>query len=75
MGERLKVWTKRVTFEFNSTVTGTTLQFNSTDDLVRSNIDGRVWGGMHYRTSGEHCAQLGKNVAKWIAKNHFQAVQ
>ena len=66
--------TKKVTFEFNSLASGTTLQFNSTDDLVKSNIHGRVWGGMHYRTSGEHGAELGKNVAKWIAKNHFQPV-
>ncbi|MEO5771150.1 MAG: vanadium-dependent haloperoxidase [Burkholderiaceae bacterium] len=64
---------KKVTFEFTSSVTGTTThRYERTDDLVKEITDARVWGGMHFRTSGEHGAELGKQVAKWVAKNHFQ---
>lgn len=64
--------TKKVAFQFNSTASGTTLSFESTDALVKSNMDGRVFGGMHFRTSTQHGAELGKQVAKWMVKHYFQ---
>lgn len=67
--------TKSVAFEFDSSVTGMTHHCARTDDLVKEVIDARVWGGMHFRTSGEHGAELGKQVAKWVVKNHFQAIK
>lgn len=66
--------TKKVVFQFDSLVTGTTLTLERTDELVKSNVDGRVFGGMHLRTSAEHGSELGKQVAKWLVKHHFQAV-
>jgi hypothetical protein len=66
--------TKKVTFSLTSTVTGTTHTFERTDEFVRDVINGRVWGGMHFRTSGEAGAELGKNVAHWVARNHFQPI-
>lgn len=64
---------KKVSFEFTSSVAGTVNhRYERTDDLVKEITDARVWGGMHFRTSGEHGAELGKQVAKWVAKNHFQ---
>ncbi len=66
--------TKKVSFQFDSTVTGTTLSLQSTDELVESNMDGRVFGGMHFRTSARHGAELGKQTAKWMVKHHFQPV-
>lgn len=67
--------TKNVVFEFDSRVTGMTHHYARTDDLVKEVTDARVWGGMHFRTSGEHGAELGKQVAKWVVKNHFQAIR
>jgi hypothetical protein len=67
--------TKKVSFSFDSTVTGTTHDYERTDDLVRDMKNGRVWGGMHFRHSTEVGAELGKDVAKWIARHHFQRVE
>jgi hypothetical protein len=65
--------TKKVSFTFTSTVPGTVPHaYATTDDKIKEVLDARVWGGMHFRTSGDHGAELGKHVAKWVAKNHFQ---
>jgi hypothetical protein len=67
--------TKKVRFSYDSTVTGTTHHYESTDDMVRDVKNGRVWGGMHFRNSTEVGAELGKDVAKWVAKHHFRPVK
>jgi hypothetical protein len=64
--------TQRVNFGFDSTVTGTTRQYQGTDDLVHDVSNGRVWGGMHFRNSTRVGAELGKEIARWVAKRHFQ---
>jgi hypothetical protein len=66
--------TKNVSFDFNSAVTATTHHFDRTDDLLKEVKDARVWGGMHFRTSVDAGAELGKDVAKWMTKNHFGPV-
>lgn len=67
--------TKKVSFTFDSSVSGTVAHYyDRTDDLVKEIGDARVWGGMHFRTSTEDGAELGKQVAKWVAKNYFQPV-
>lgn len=60
--------TKKVRFAFDSTVTGTTHVYESTDDLVHDVRNGRVWGGMHFRNSVVVGTELGKDVAKWAAQ-------
>jgi len=68
--------TKKVHFTFDSTVAGTVPHvYHSTDDLVHDSRNGRVWGGMHFRNSTIVGAELGKDVAKWVAKNHFRPVE
>jgi hypothetical protein len=67
--------TKNVRFAFDSTVTGTTHLYDSTDDLVRDTRNARVWGGMHFRNSTIVGTELGKDIAKWVAKRHFQPVE
>ena len=65
--------TKKVSFTFTSSVSGTNPRaYESTDDKIKEVMDARVWGGMHFRTSAEHGAELGKSVTKWVMKNHFQ---
>ena len=66
--------TKKVTISLSSTVTGTTHTFHSTDKIIKEIIDARVYGGMHYRTSGVHGSVIGRKVAHWIDKNYFQPV-
>ena len=67
--------TKKISFTFTSSVSGTNPRsYESTDDKIKEVLNARVWGGMHFRTSGEHGAELGKSVAKFIAKHHFQPV-
>jgi hypothetical protein len=64
--------TKKVTITLTSTITGTAHAFHSTDDIIKEIIVARVYGGMHYRTSGVHGSVIGKNVAHWGAKHYFQ---
>lgn len=68
--------TKKVSFDITSTVSGTVPHhYDSTDDLRKEMSNARVWGGMHFRSSTEDGAELGKNVAKWIVKHHFQPIR
>lgn len=66
--------TKRVTITLTSTVTGTARTFHNPDDLIHEIIDARIFGGMHYRTSGVHGTVIGEKVAKWVAKHYFQSI-
>jgi hypothetical protein len=64
--------TKKIGFDFNSTVTSTVHHFDSTDDLVKEEQVARIYGGMHFRTSTVDGKVLGMKVAKWVTKNYFQ---
>ena len=66
---------KHVPITLTSTVTGTARTFNKTEHLINEIIEARIYGGMHYRTSCEHGVEIGKKVAKWVAKHHFKAVE
>jgi len=66
--------TKKVTITLSSTVTGTTHTFHNTDQIIKEIIAARVYGGMHYRTSGVHGSVIGRKVAHWVDKNYFQPV-
>ena len=48
--------------------------FTSTDDMAKDAIEGRIFGGIHYRTSGVHGSVIAKKVAHYIAKHYFQPV-
>ena len=64
--------TPRVSFEFSSTVTGSTRRFASTDALVDELQLARIVGGMHFRSSTVDGAMLGRSVADWVQTHHFQ---
>jgi hypothetical protein len=66
--------TKKLSFDWSSTVTGTTHHYDSTDDIGKEVQIARIAGGMHFRTSTVHGEVLGKKVGKWVMKNHFQPV-
>ena len=72
--------TKKVNIAFTSTSvpnTGGLLAFEitNTDDIVKLAIDGRIYGGMHYRTSGVHGAVIARKVAHYVAKHYFQPTE
>lgn len=46
--------------------------FDSTDEIVKEIIDARVYNGVHYRTSVVEGTVLGRKVAQWVARFHFQ---
>ncbi|HWH80872.1 MAG TPA: vanadium-dependent haloperoxidase [Burkholderiaceae bacterium] len=64
--------TKKVAFGWDSTVTGTTRQYATTDDFVREALDARVYGGMHFRNSTETGAHIGRKTAQWMMRDHFE---
>jgi hypothetical protein len=64
--------TKDVTITLSSLSSGTRRTFHRTDDLVKEVIDGRVFGGMHYRFSVVHGANQGRKAARNVARLYFQ---
>ena len=64
--------TPNVTFDIDSTVTGTTRHYTSTDDWIEEIKVARIAGGMHFRTSTVDGTALGKSVAEWVVTHHFQ---
>lgn len=66
--------TKKIDFYFDSTVTGTSHAFDSTDDMAKETQYARIYGGMHFRTSTVHGTVLGRRTAAWVDKHHFQPV-
>jgi hypothetical protein len=63
--------TSAVSYTFDSTETGTTLQYADLDDALRQSADARVWGGMHFRFSALAGQALGTQVADWTMTRHF----
>ena len=64
--------TPNVTFDINSTVTGTTRRYTSTSAWIDEVQVARIAGGMHFRFSTVDGAALGKSVADWVTTRHFQ---
>lgn len=61
---------------FTSTVAGSIPHEHfDTDSLVDEAINARVYGGMHYRTSGMHGARLGRQTAEWVAEHYFHRLK
>jgi hypothetical protein len=55
----------------NATSSGVTHSFSRTQDALKEVIDGRIFGGMHYRTSVVHGIVMSNKVAHFVAKNYF----
>ncbi len=63
--------TKHVTLSLTSTVTQTTRTYERLDDLVEDVENGRVWGGLHYRTTMEETAKHFPRIAQDVGKRYF----
>jgi hypothetical protein len=53
---------------------GVTHSFDRTRDALEEVIEGRIYGGMHYRTSVVHGIAVSNQVARWVAKHYFEPV-
>ena len=74
MAEILRAYygTNNITFDFTSTVTGSTHHFTSASALLDEVTVARLAGGMHFRSSLLDGEAVGKNVAGWVAAHGFQ---
>jgi hypothetical protein len=59
----------------NATSSGVTHSFSRTQDALKEVIEGRIYGGMHYRTSVVHGIVMSNKVAHFVAKNYFLPVE
>jgi hypothetical protein len=64
--------TSQITFDVDSTVSGTTRHYTSTTAFVDDMGIARIAGGMHFRTATVDGAALGRSVANWVVTHHFQ---
>lgn len=59
----------------STSVTGVPLaqhSFSNIHEIVTEVINARVYGGMHYRTSGEDGAAIGRKVSNWVSRHYFK---
>jgi hypothetical protein len=64
--------TDDVPFTVASTVTGTTHQFASFEDVVQEVDVARIYGGMHFRRSVKEGNRLGGRVADYVLRHRFR---
>jgi len=63
-----------VRITLTSSIAGTVPHvYGDTDDIIDEVVWARVYGGMHYLTSGKHGVIIGRKVAQLIASDYFQA--
>ena len=48
-----------------------TRHFDSFSEALDEVVDARVWGGIHFRTADVQGAVIGRKVARYIRKHHF----
>jgi hypothetical protein len=63
--------TPRVTFTWDSQVTGTTRTYAGIDAFSQEAGRARIHGGMHFSHSVAAGEELGRQVARWVADRHF----
>ena len=44
-------------------------------DVTKDTIDARVFLGIHFRTPDEQGVEIGRDVARWVDRHHFQRVK
>lgn len=64
--------THKLSFSFNSTVTGTTHTWATVDEMADELREARIWGGMHFRTSLVDGSALGRHTARYVMRHAFE---
>ena len=54
------------------TAPGVSRSFDRLSDLVADVINGRVYEGVHYRTSGEAGAEMGRRIGEYTVRNYLR---
>jgi hypothetical protein len=67
--------TKKLAVTLDSVTTGTSITYDSTDDIGKDINDARIYAGFHFRTACVHGSLIGRKVAKYVAKNYFQPIR
>jgi len=66
---------ERVRITLTSGVAGTVPHvFHDTDEIIEEVVWARVYGGMHFLTSGRHGVTIGRKIAHLISTDYFQPV-
>jgi hypothetical protein len=55
----------------SSTAPGVTRTYGKLSDYVAEVIDARIYDGVHYRTSGEVGADMGRRIADYTVRSHL----
>ncbi len=64
------------TFTLSSPMTpGVRRSFSRLSDYVREVVNARIYGGMHYRTSGEVGAAMGRRIGAHVVQNYLTPVR
>ena len=66
--------TDDIGFTATSSKSGTTRTFHSLSDVLKENINARVWAGIHFRTSDLQGVKLGMTVARYLHNHYLQPV-
>jgi len=67
--------TKKLPVTLESVTTGTSITYDSTDDIGKDINDARIYAGFHFRTACVHGSLIGRKVAKYVARNYFQPIR
>src|ERR1043166_1953427 len=59
----------------STTAPGVTRRFIKLSDYVAEVVNARVFDGVHYRTSGEVGAEMGRKIGEYTAHNHLSPVR
>jgi hypothetical protein len=61
------------TFQLTSTTApGITRSFNKLSDYVAEVVNARIYDGVHYRTSGEAGAAMGRKIGQYTVQNYLK---
>ena len=64
------------TFNLTSTTApGVTRKFNNLSDYVAEVVNARVYDGVHYRTSGEAGAAIGRKIGQYTVANYLEPIR
>ena len=64
------------TFNLTSTTApGVTRKFNNLSDYVAEVVNARVYDGVHYRTSGEAGAAMGRKIGQYTVANYLKPIR
>jgi hypothetical protein len=53
-------------------VPNATRPYDQFADVIDDTVDARIYQGLHFRAADVQSAEIGKDVARWVAKNFFQ---